>query len=655
MNLEEESKSVQAEIASFNSFYKNGNTIILNYSIDNNVIINKLDIELVNNIKTCNIDHHILIYGLHLFPTIFYRFNPNRIAIKASKLSIEDLNFWNEYYNKSLNFFFKKNNIVRKIHIENPIETIKSKLHTIIYLPKPKDKMDLILRLSCLKGEEHHNKELKDYNHKLWKILERDSITWDQKGLLKVYRDINNILIKHKHKLDKCSKSKNNPYSVSNMTLSPRGVLYNNNDVETAMACEIIKKAKIGVDLVSVISGDISIFKYIYKTKQLVNDIVEDTNIDSSERKSILERANNLKKDFTKILTQKKGSYFDKMLSNEVFDSMVHTKKIGSISKIYNNNTTKSIEKLLISYKFGKTTQLNHHFIFSNIIGITNLYNLNYNIYPELEELNIFPTGILTLFSGLRDASYIITPFSRYDCVDPDPKFIRNYKFESSFNSYLKLRLNTNISYFSIIRPFYLTQLYKIIPKFIQYYYILFNKCDSNKPCMSCDICMYNFVMVYPFMKTDDLLYYTKHNILDKPDMLDILLKITGTKPKIDIYNQNNLDTIKQTMFCILLISEKKEDLPYLVNHFIKKIPELCKVKKYRDNFFKNFGQDHSIPTRLNGRIRQSVDLLLRDDIEEFNYKLNTKFVISKYINKKDILVLLLLVIISIQIYNYVM
>ena len=80
-----------------------------------------------------------------------------------------------------------------------------------------------------------------------------------------------------------------------------------------------------------------------------------------------------IKKNFTKVLVKKKQSHFDEILSTLVFDSMVDSKKIKKIDKLYSNNNTKSIKKLLTSYKFGKTTQLNHHYIFSNTIGLNKL------------------------------------------------------------------------------------------------------------------------------------------------------------------------------------------------------------------------------------------------------------------------------------------
>ena len=67
MNTSEEETGIQVIEVSFNSFFKRGNKITLNYSIDDDIVIHTVDISMINNIRTCNIDHHIFIYGMMLF------------------------------------------------------------------------------------------------------------------------------------------------------------------------------------------------------------------------------------------------------------------------------------------------------------------------------------------------------------------------------------------------------------------------------------------------------------------------------------------------------------------------------------------------------------------------------------------------------------
>ena len=117
------------------------------------------------------------------------------------------------------------------------------------------------------------------------------------------------------------------------------------------------------------------------------------------------------------------------------------------------------------------------------------------------------------------------------------------------------------------------------------------------------------------------------------------------------IYNTNYLDYTKENMLLILLSSEKKEkNIPYIINHFIKTIPELCKVKKFRPNFFKNFSSNNLIPKSITSRLSKSVEILLEDDIEEFNYKIKTKSTITK----TDILILILMILISLIVNRYI-
>ena len=640
MDTESDDLSIQVNQASFNSFYRKGNKITLNFSIDDHLIIQTIDISLVNNIRTCNIDHHIFIYGLQVFPYIFFIYNPKNIVIKAKKMTDIDLKFWNKYYNNLLEYFWQKNEIKRTISIINPIENSKQKMNTIISLPRPKDKMDLVLRLSCLKGAEYNNPELERYNAKVWEALERKTITWDTNGINMVFNNIQNILRKRQTELNKCTKNKSNIFNLSSSRLENRAILYSENNLETAVNCEILKKSKIGVDLLNIISGDAFVYKHIYKTKGLVDKLVSDT-LDVN-----LNELNIVKDNFVIFLKKLQGDDFDKILYELVFDAIVNESNFTKIdNEYYGNKEIINIKILLNSYKFYKTTDMNdHHLVFTKFVGLENVYNKNYKKYENnINDLYLINTSLIALVAGLKDYSLLITPYTRYKCIFPDPTYIKSYNFERDFNSYLNKRLNTNFKYFSSIRPLYSTQLCKIMSKFLQYNYLFFENCEQ-------DSCAYNFLRIFPFFKTKDLLYYSKTNILDDTKMLDTYLKLTGVTDNSNIYKNNNFDRKKENMFLILLSSEKNENLPYIINHFIKNVKELCKVKKFRKNFFQNFAKKHNIPDNLIRKIRTASEILLKDEQQENFSNKNNGTITFNTSNLKDVLVIVLLVLLALKI-----
>jgi len=120
----------------------------------------------------------------------------------------------------------------------------------------------------------------------------------------------------------------------------------------------------------------------------------------------------------------------------------------------------------------------------------------------------------------------------------------KSSEFENLFREYVKKFVTYDVSYFSILRPFFEVKITEIFAKYSQYFPI-FSSCNridkivqtsslKSHWCCECPKCAFVFVMLATFISKEDVVKIFGENLLNKESLINTykeLLGITGIKP----------------------------------------------------------------------------------------------------------------------------
>ena len=274
--------------------------------------------------------------------------------------------------------------------------------------------------------------------------------------------------------------------------------------------------------------------------------------------------------------------------------------------------------------------------------------------YPSDIDTSIFTPSIMCIVAGIKQYKYTLVPYERTPITQTTmiKEFSKHIQFERKFNTYVKLHLNHNLQYSSVLQPLYSLQIAKIFASNEKYHQVIL---DSNR----CNKCARNFLLLYPFLGEKKLLTYGI-NYLNEPPYLKYYLELTGIPDVNKIYSkelQGNQSLYPEQiyMLAILMSNKKNSHTPFVVNHFIKNVTELCKVRPYSLNFFSDYSEDTTISPTLGPKIRTGILKIRQEKIETFNFNLNFNINFKHMFNytMKDVIVLIIMLIVGIVCYKY--
>lgn len=151
-------------------------------------------------------------------------------------------------------------------------------------------------------------------------------------------------------------------------------------------------------------------------------------------------------------------------------------------------------------------------------------------------------TAVLSGFSNIVVSNEFSSNFGNtvYKKLPINHQWSKSSEFEILFQSYLKNFISPDLSYFSLLRPFYEIRIAELFSKYSQYFES-FSSCNSNfkingtteNPggqlwCKKCPKCIFAFLLLSPFLKKSDLISIFGENIFLNVDILITLRDILG-------------------------------------------------------------------------------------------------------------------------------
>lgn len=177
---------------------------------------------------------------------------------------------------------------------------------------------------------------------------------------------------------------------------------------------------------------------------------------------------------------------------------------------------------------------------------------------------------------------------------DINHQYSKSFEFETDFREYVASYISPDLNYFSFLRPLHEIQIASLFSKFPKYFKA-FRSCNAGSKkdvwCCDCAKCLFTYIVLSPFISTEELMKIYGENLLDKPSLLPIFNELTGVD---NVKPFECIGTVEEVNIALCLAVEKnKNQLPWLLKRFMDN-PEYEKIKDDRIENWKSRFDDQN-------------------------------------------------------------
>jgi len=177
---------------------------------------------------------------------------------------------------------------------------------------------------------------------------------------------------------------------------------------------------------------------------------------------------------------------------------------------------------------------------------------------------------------------------------DINHQYSKSFEFETDFREYVASYISPDLNYFSFLRPLHEIQIASLFSKFPKYFKA-FRSCNAGSKkdvwCCDCAKCLFTYIILSPFISTEELMKIYGENLLDKPSLLPIFNELTGVD---NVKPFECIGTVEEVNIALCLAVEKnKNQLPWLLKRFMDN-PEYEKIKDDRIENWKSRFDDQN-------------------------------------------------------------
>ena len=280
-------------------------------------------------------------------------------------------------------------------------------------------------------------------------------------------------------------------------------------------------------------------------------------------------------------------------------------------NKVYNANSNKECNGNLILVGGGKDSIVSLEILknFNNGVLIINkrnvcfkcaylagysdskIYNIERIIDKRLLELNAkgYLNGHVPLSGSYAFISYLCAYLYGYKNIvlsnessaneesvkgtNINHQYSKSYEFEKDFREYSNKYLG-DLNYFSLLRPLSELQIMKIFSKYTKYFNTFLSCNNGGKInnmgkadfwCLNCSKCLFIYIIFSNFISDEKLIEIFGENLLNRKDMLDDFIKLTGNSENKPFECVGTFDEVN---YSIMNKINNSKDLPYLLNYY---------------------------------------------------------------------------------------
>ncbi len=172
-------------------------------------------------------------------------------------------------------------------------------------------------------------------------------------------------------------------------------------------------------------------------------------------------------------------------------------------------------------------------------------------------------------------------------------QYSKSIAFENDFRNYVKEYINSEIQYFSFLRPINEVQIASLFAKNKDYYKV-FKSCNvgskTDSWCGKCPKCLFTYLIMSPFIPQNELLEIFGGNLLNNSELLPILKQLKG---EVEVKPFECVGTIEEVNACLEYCQKANDERQKLLENLLNQYDEMNNLPEHfeailKDNLFKN-------------------------------------------------------------------
>ena len=188
-------------------------------------------------------------------------------------------------------------------------------------------------------------------------------------------------------------------------------------------------------------------------------------------------------------------------------------------------------------------------------------------------------------------------------------QYSKSFEFEEDFRKYVNKYLNTEVEYFSMLRPLNELQIAMLFAKHEKYHKI-FRSCNVGSKkipwewCKNCPKCLFVYIILSPFLYDKKLIEIFGEDLYEKRELLKTFIELCGygeTKPFECVGTYEEVNYAISKTIKTLQIDKKK--LPYLLNYYNNNY----KVVITSDDITKRYNKENNLPKEFDIILRKAI------------------------------------------------
>ena len=149
-------------------------------------------------------------------------------------------------------------------------------------------------------------------------------------------------------------------------------------------------------------------------------------------------------------------------------------------------------------------------------------------------------------------------------------QYSKSLEFEDDFRTYVSENINSEVQYFSLLRPLSELQIAALFSK-NQVYFDDFKSCNAGSKediwCGKCSKCLFAFIILSPFIQREKMEEIFAKNMLDDKNMLQYFNELTGIADEKPFECVGTVDEVNQALDLILK-NYNQHNLPFLLQYY---------------------------------------------------------------------------------------
>lgn len=213
-----------------------------------------------------------------------------------------------------------------------------------------------------------------------------------------------------------------------------------------------------------------------------------------------------------------------------------------------------------------------------------------------------------TLFAYMRDLRYVV--LSNEDSANESTvsgtninhQYSKSFQFEADFQSYEQRYIHSDVTYFSLLRGFSEFQIGAYFAK-QKTYHEIFRSCNVGSKqdiwCCNCPKCLFVYLILSPFLTTQEAISMFKENLLEKDSLIDTMEKLIGYQSEKPFECVGSREEVN-TAICMKIaqMKEHHESLPLLFEHYMN-LPQYQEYKDAQNPYASYFNKENLIPEQF--------------------------------------------------------